>query len=146
MPLNYLVSILFTIYSVNLQDYIPRLYLSHFNYCTLKQLVISTQTRIPFIIKVLSWIAPAFTLFMGISLRTMLERFVTIANVIEKVDLFLFGKQSCTNTMNRGISPTLKWTLERSRDSKKNAYLVVETTLFIQKVEKLGVCFTSPKV
>jgi hypothetical protein len=42
--------------------------------------------------KVLGGVAPAFAPFVGVSLWTMLERLVAIANVIEKVDL-LFSSE-----------------------------------------------------
>ena len=61
----------------------------------------------PFTIEILAWHTPALALRMQIALGAMLERFMTVTNIIEEMDLVFVGKESGTDTMNGSITPTL---------------------------------------
>jgi hypothetical protein len=78
--------------------------------------------------KVLLSVTPAFPAFVSIALWTMLERLVTVSNVVEKMDLILLGKECSSNTVYGCIAPSL----------------VVKPTLLIEEIEKFGVSFASP--
>jgi hypothetical protein len=64
------------------------------------------------------------------TLRTMLEGFMFIPNIIKEMNLALIREQSGSNRMNGRISPSL----------------VVETAFRIEVFEKLHVCFASPEI
>ena len=77
------------------------------------------------------------------------ERVVEVSNLVEEVDLIFPGEQRRANTVHRRVPPSLIKEMCHSRVLKKSAplpHFIVEATLLIQKLHKLGVRFTSPEV
>jgi hypothetical protein len=65
--------------------------------------------------EVLAGITPAFPSLVCVSLRTVLERLVTIADIAEKVDLVFAREERRADAMYWRISPALKrrqWMLD----------------------------------
>lgn len=64
------------------------------------------------------------------TLRTMLERFMPIPDILEKVDLTLVRKECRSDRVYRRISPSF----------------VVETTFSIKEVEELRISISTPEI
>jgi len=60
----------------------------------------------------------------------MLEWFMPISNIVEKVNLVLPCEQSSPDTMDRSIAPPL----------------IVKATFFVEEVKEFRVCFAPPEV
>ena len=58
------------------------------------------------------------------------ERDVVVRDVVEEVDLLLFGEECSTDAVHRGVAPAL----------------VVEAALLVEEVEELRVCLAAPEV
>jgi hypothetical protein len=67
---------------------------------------------------------------MKVALRTVLERFMSITNLFEEVNLILPGEERSPKAVNRGISPAF----------------VVEATLLVKMFEVLCVSLPTPEV
>lgn len=67
---------------------------------------------------------------MCLSLRTPLERLVSVPNVREEVELVLRCEQSSANGVNWCVAPTF----------------VVEAACLVEVVEEFAIGFASPKV
>jgi len=57
--------------------------------------------------KVLILITPAFAFLVSDALRTMLEWFMAVSNVVEEMYLLFSSKQSSTDAVHGSVSPTL---------------------------------------
>jgi hypothetical protein len=60
--------------------------------------------------KILLWIAPALPSPVRLALRAVLEGLVSVANVIEEVDLIFAREQRSTDAVDRSVSPALAGT------------------------------------
>jgi hypothetical protein len=114
----------------------------------LEQVVVSLQARVPFIVyefwsapclfknisskhhtEVLRRVTPAFALLVRLALRTMLERLMPVANVIEEVDLILAREERRADTVYRCVAPAF----------------IVKATLLIEELEVLHVRLGTPE-
>ena|SRR5690349_1489095 len=80
-------------------------------------------TRIPLKVEIILRVTPALAPRVRVPLRTMLERLVSVPNVVEKVDLVLFREQRRSDRMHRRIPPTF----------------IVKPTGLVEVVEKVKV-------
>jgi hypothetical protein len=60
----------------------------------------------------------------------MLERFVTISNIVKPVDLGFIGEERSTDRMDGSVSPSF----------------VVESTLFVEEFEEVHISLRPPEV
>ena len=65
------------------------------------------RTRVPLPVKVIVRVAPAVSSRVCIALRAVLERLVSISDIVEEVDLLLLGEKRSANGVHRRISPSL---------------------------------------
>ena len=106
----------------------------------LEQLGKLARTRVPLEIKVVVGIAPALAGGVSVTLRTMLpsarprethlKGLVTVANILEPVDLVLWRKQGRRDRVDRRVSPAL----------------IVETSLLVEVLEKVEIRLGAPEV
>ena len=82
------------------------------------------------------------------AVRAMRKEVVLISNVLEEVNLVLALEESSGNTVNYGVSPTLKKSLSHTgiKTTRWDAHLVVEPSRGVEVVKELRVRFASPKV
>ena len=62
----------------------------------------------PFAIKVIPLVAPTLTPGMSGSLRTMLERLVSVSDIIEEMNLLFLRKERGADAVHGCISPSLE--------------------------------------
>lgn len=67
---------------------------------------------------------------MRVALGTMLERFMAVSNVVEKVNLIFASKECCSDRVDRCVSPSF----------------IVETSGFVEMLKVVHVGLRSPKV
>ena len=77
------------------------------------------------------------------------EWVMEVPDLIKEVDLVFARKKRCTNAVNRRVAPTLLKELSARLPLKSSPplpHLVVKSTLLVQKLDKLRVRLTPPKV
>jgi len=85
---------------------------------------------VPLPIKVVVDITPTPTPSMCFTLWAMLERFMSISNIVKPVNLGFVCEQSSTDRMDGSISPSF----------------IVESTFLIEEIEEIHVCLRTPEV
>lgn len=73
---------------------------------------------------------------------------MSVANIVEKVELVPGKEQRCCNAMHRCISPSLRYMYKCTVCAKddKYAYLIIESAGFIEMIEVSWVGLATPKV
>ena len=78
--------------------------------------------------KIYLGIAPTFPAFVSVTLWTVLERLVTVPNIVEEMYLVLLREKCSSYAMDGCISPAF----------------VIKTAFFVEEIEEFHVAFASP--
>lgn len=105
----------------------------------------------PFAIKVIPLITPTFTPGVSGSLRTMLERLMSVSDIIEEMNLIFLREECGADAVHRRVSPSLERNKIKSSvcetiyARKKESNLVVKSAFLVEELKVFAIRLASPE-